>query len=74
MKALLARIAEIGSRTLVAGVCTGPESHGEYMSDCENQEVARWVRTSRGEEVQKKAYEQTLAVLQKIEPGINMNV
>jgi retinol dehydrogenase 12 len=34
MSALLARTTEVGSRTLVAGVAAGEESHGTYMADC----------------------------------------
>jgi len=34
MKALIARTAEVGSRTLVHGATAGPESYGRYISDC----------------------------------------
>lgn len=34
MAAMLARTAEVGSRTLVAGLAAGEESHGSYMADC----------------------------------------
>lgn len=34
MTALMARTAEVGSRTLVAGVEAGEEMHGQYMNDC----------------------------------------
>jgi len=34
MTALLARTTEAGSRTLVAGVAAGEESHGSFMADC----------------------------------------
>jgi retinol dehydrogenase-12 len=70
----LARTAEVGSRTLVAGACATVENHGKYMADGVNQEVAAWVRSSRGVEVQKKVYDQTLAVLEGIEPGITKNI
>jgi len=33
MKSLFGRTTEVGSRTLVAGVNAGEESHGKYMSD-----------------------------------------
>ena len=74
LKALLARSTEVGSRTLVAGICTGRESHGEYMSDSQNQEVAQWIVTPKGEEMQKSVYEQTMAVLEDVEPGIQNNI
>lgn len=31
---VIARTTEVGSRTLVAGVAAGEESHGAYMADC----------------------------------------
>ncbi|MCJ1481674.1 hypothetical protein MMC06_001833 [Schaereria dolodes] len=34
MKTLLARSTEAGSRTLVAAVASGDETHGQYMADC----------------------------------------
>ena len=34
MAALIGRTTEAGSRTLVAGVAAGAESHGSYIADC----------------------------------------
>lgn len=34
MNAMLARTTEVGSRTLLAGLAAGEESHGSYMADC----------------------------------------
>jgi NAD(P)-dependent dehydrogenase (short-subunit alcohol dehydrogenase family) len=31
---IIGRTAEAGSRTLVAGIVAGSESHGQYMADC----------------------------------------
>jgi retinol dehydrogenase-12 len=33
-KTLIARTAEVGSRTLVHGGISGTDSYGRYMSDC----------------------------------------
>lgn len=38
MAAVIARSTEQGSRTLVAGVEAGDESHGKYMADCQVME------------------------------------
>jgi retinol dehydrogenase 12 len=75
-KTLLARTTEVGSRNLVAGVVAGPESHGKYMSDGVNQEhgLIAWITTEDGERKQKKVYEQTMAILEKISPGIRKNI
>jgi retinol dehydrogenase-12 len=34
ISAVVGRTTEAGSRTLVAGVAAGEESHGSYMADC----------------------------------------
>lgn len=74
LRYLLARSTEVGSRTLLAGACAGESSHGMYMSDCKNQNVAPWIETEEGARVQKKVYEQTLGILERIEPGIGKNI
>ena len=74
MKKLMARTIEVGSRTLVAGACAGPKSHGKFMSDGENQEVVAWILTLEGQGIQKAIFEQTMAELEKIEPGISRNI
>lgn len=38
MKALLARTTEEGSRTLVHAAVVGMESHGKYLSECQEKE------------------------------------
>ena len=75
-RTILARTTEVGSRTLVAGIIAGPESHGHFMSDCVNQDhgVAGWIKTPEGQDTQKRLYEQTLAHLEKISPGISNNI
>ena len=67
---IIARTAEVGSRCLVAGVCCGKDSHGRFMSDGVNQEVAAWLESREGEEIQKEVWEQTLKRLEKIEPDL----
>ena len=70
---LVARSTEVGSRALVAGACAGMASHGKYMSDCVNVEPADWILTEEGAKLQRRVYEQTMDVLEKIEPGISKN-
>lgn len=38
MKKVMARTAEVGSRTLLHGVAAGEESHGKYLSECRIRE------------------------------------
>jgi hypothetical protein len=73
-KKLLGRSTEMGSRTLVAAACAGEESHGKYMADCEVREVSVWVRSEKGQETQKRVYEELMTVLDGIEPGITGNI
>ena len=73
-KWLMARTTEVGSRTLVAGACAGEGSHGKYMADCVNQEAVGWLSTEDGAKLQRRVYEQTLEVLEKIEPGISKTI
>ena len=74
LKALLARTTEVGSRTLLAGATAGQASHGMFMSDGKNRQVEAWILTEKGAEVQKRVYEQTLKVLEEVEPGISKNI
>jgi retinol dehydrogenase-12 len=41
VKMLIARSAEAGSRTLIAGIVALEDSHGQYMADCQ---IARYAR------------------------------
>jgi retinol dehydrogenase 12 len=71
---IMARSTEVGSRTLVAGACAGSASHGKYMADSANQEPAQWISTEEGVKLQRRVYEQTLDLLEKLEPGISKNI
>lgn len=71
---ILARKTEVSSRTLVAGVCAGIGSHGQYMADCKNQEPVAWISTEEGARIQRRVYEQTIDLLEWIKPGISENV
>ena len=70
----LARTAEVGGRTLVAGAAATERNHGEYMADSENQDVVAWIRTAEGKKVQEAVWKQTVAVLEGWCPGIEKNV
>ncbi|KAJ4525056.1 hypothetical protein HRR81_000284 [Exophiala dermatitidis] len=67
---LLGRSTEVGSRTLVHGACAGPTSHGEYLSECQNEQVENWIYSDVGKGVQKKVFEQTMRVLEQRKPGL----
>jgi retinol dehydrogenase-12 len=74
MKALLARSTEVGSRTLLASAAGGPETHGQYMSDCVVKEPSDFVRSEEGQKTQERVYKELMEILEKIQPGITKNI
>ncbi|TVY18547.1 Short chain dehydrogenase sol3 [Lachnellula arida] len=71
---IIGRTTEVGSRTLVLGASAGPTSHGEYMSDGQNQDVESWIYTDVGNRAQKKVFGQTIKVLESRKPGVGYAV
>ncbi|KAI9840936.1 MAG: putative secondary metabolism biosynthetic enzyme [Sclerophora amabilis] len=74
MKAVLARTTEVGSRTLVASVDAGEESHGQYMSDGIVSSPSPLVRSDDGAKAQKKVWAELSQKLENIQPGILRNI
>ncbi|KAK1453766.1 short-chain dehydrogenase [Colletotrichum melonis] len=71
---LLARSAEVGSRCLTASAFAGEEAHGRYMSDCV---VVRFPKVMQGEEggqMQGRVWEETVELLNGVDPGVSMNL
>ncbi|KAI1754134.1 NAD(P)-binding protein [Xylaria castorea] len=64
------RTTEVGARTLVHATYAGPETHGGYLVDQRLPELESWILTDMGQRAQLKAYEQTMAILEKRKPGI----
>ena len=62
---VVARSTEVGARTLVHGVSAGRESHGQYMSNGQNEDVEKWIYSDTGKMVQNKVFEQTIDVLEE---------
>jgi hypothetical protein len=73
-KKLIGRTTEMGSRTLVVAAGAGEETHGEYCVDCKPRVPGPWVRSEKGQETQKRVYEELLAILEDIEPGVTKNI
>ncbi|KAF2811635.1 NAD(P)-binding protein [Mytilinidion resinicola] len=71
---LLARSTEEGSRVLVHGLLAGPETNGQYLSDCHVETPARHVTRDWGKQVQKKFFNELLKQLEMIQPGISSNI
>jgi hypothetical protein len=73
-KLLVARKTEMGSRTLVFAAGGGEETHGEYMVDCKPRDPSKWVSSEKGKIAQKRVYDEVLAYLEEVEPGVTKNI
>lgn len=58
LELLLARTAEVGSRSLVSAAGMGAEAHGKYVSDGIVADVAAWVESEEGKEVQERVWKE----------------
>lgn len=67
---LLARTTEAGSRTLVHAATQGPETHGQYMSDCTIKQPSSFVLSKEGYEVQNRMWSELAKKLEAIKPGV----
>lgn len=76
LKLFFARTTEIGSRTLVAGVSAGIESHGSYMTDSHvsNTSLSAYVRSEEGRRAREKLWEELSTILEAQQPGIMLNI
>lgn len=70
MALIFRRTSEAGSRTLVHGVTAGPDSHGKYLSECQEKEMSYWVRSDAGSECQRKLYQELVVRLERLSPGV----
>ena len=73
-KALIARTTEVGGRTLVHSCAAGPESDGQYMSECKVKEPSAFVRSQEGAEVQARVHKELMTILENIQPGVTSNI
>ncbi|KAF4780360.1 short-chain dehydrogenase [Colletotrichum scovillei] len=71
---LLARSAEVGSRCLTASAFAGEEAHGRYMSDCVVVRFPKVMQGEEGEQMQVRVWEETVELLNGVDPGVSMNL
>ena len=74
LKKMLCRTTEVGSRTLVHAGVAGPQTHGQYLSDCQVTPCAALVEGSEGPEMQRRVWAELAAKLNEIEPGLTKNL
>ncbi|EON95710.1 putative short-chain dehydrogenase reductase protein [Phaeoacremonium minimum UCRPA7] len=61
----MARTTEMGSRALVHGVLAGPESNGQYLTNCHVQTPASHVTNKIGSRIQKAFFDELMKELEK---------
>ena len=64
------RTTEVGSRTLVHAGLAGPETHGQYISDCKVTACAPLVEGKEGPKIQRRVWQELSEKLNDIEPGV----
>ncbi|KAL8824469.1 MAG: hypothetical protein Q9191_005040 [Dirinaria sp. TL-2023a] len=71
VRAMMARTAEEGSRTILHGLVAGEESHGKLLSGCKIKEnwVPDWVSNAEGQRLQKDIWRELSARLEEVQPG-----
>ena len=66
----IGRTGEVGARTLTHGIAAGPESHGEYLSECQLKSVSHFVRSAEGMQVQDALWEELVERFENIRSGV----
>jgi retinol dehydrogenase-12 len=74
LMALVARTAEMGSRTLVAAAQAGDDTHGQYLRDCQVVDASPFVRSEEGKKTQARVYDELINILENIQPGISQKI
>ncbi|KAI9711794.1 MAG: hypothetical protein M1820_001939 [Bogoriella megaspora] len=70
VRAMMARTAEAGSRTILHGLVAGEESHGRLLSGCKIKEywVPGWVSNEEGQRLQSAIWKELVARLENVQP------
>ena len=71
LRAMMARTAEVGSRTILHGLVAGEESHGKLLSGCKIKEywVPNWLSNAEGQRLQKDVWKELVARLEEVQHG-----
>ncbi|KAL3464471.1 NAD(P)-binding protein [Aspergillus heterothallicus] len=76
IRALMARTAEEGSRTILHGLMVGDEGHGKLLSGCKIKEywVPSWLTGDEGVKLQKRIWDELVAKMEALKPGCVMQL
>lgn len=67
---LIGRTADIGARTLTSAIAAGPETHGQYVSECRVKHASAFVRSDEGRQLQAQLWRELVQMLEMISPGV----
>jgi retinol dehydrogenase-12 len=62
--------AEKGSRMYLYALAAGKESHGKYLSECQVKNESQFVRSERGQRINRKMWKDLLGRIEKIAPEV----
>lgn len=76
LKLLTARTTEVGARTLVAAAETGPEGHGQYMTNSVISEkaVSEFAKSGEGKQTGQRVWKELKGKLEGISPGVTKEI
>ncbi|KEF52195.1 uncharacterized protein A1O9_11822 [Exophiala aquamarina CBS 119918] len=66
---MIGRSSEHGARTLVHGATAGPETHGQYLSECEIKDASPFVRSTEGDQTAERLWLELVDIYEKVSPG-----
>ena len=71
IRAVMARTAEEGSRTILHGLVAGDESHGRLLSGCKIKEywVPDWLSNAKGQRLQEDIWNELVPMMEEVQPG-----
>ncbi|PYI02927.1 NAD(P)-binding protein [Aspergillus sclerotiicarbonarius CBS 121057] len=71
VRAMMARTAEEGSRTILHGLVVGEEGHGKLLSGCKIKEfwVPTWLTNEDGQKLQRRIWDELVVRLESVQPG-----
>ncbi|GIJ85904.1 hypothetical protein Asppvi_004771 [Aspergillus pseudoviridinutans] len=71
LRAMMARTAEEGSRTILHGLLVGEEGNGKLLSGCKIKEcwVPTWLTNEDGQKLQKDIWDELVSRLETVQPG-----
>lgn len=67
---LMCRSTEVGSRPLAYAGLAGPETHGQYLTNCRVEACAPIVEGNEGPELQRRVWGELGEMLERISPGV----